>query len=188
MTIYTIGHSTRSFEEFLGLLKAHGIVQLADVRTLPGSRRHPQFSRETLSAALVSHGVAYRHFGALGGLRRPLPDSPNVYWRNESFRGYADHMQSAAFGEAIQDLIGFAAGGATAVMCAEAVWWRCHRSLLADALLVRGVTVCHILGPAPAEPHQLCESARTEGTIITYREDIRKKRMTGGNRKGGTSV
>jgi uncharacterized protein (DUF488 family) len=188
VTIYTVGHSTRPFDEFLRLLQAHGIEQLADVRTVPRSRRHPQFARETLDAALASQGITYRHFPALGGLRRPRPDSPNGYWRNESFRGYADHMQTTAFDAGVSDLLQFSAAGQTVVMCAEAVWWRCHRSLLADALRVRGVTVCHILSQAPAQPHQLCEYARTEGTTITYPGDTRSKPETPGNRKPTTSV
>src|SRR5512140_1536757 len=138
MTIYTIGHSVRTFEEFLALLRAHGIDRLADIRTVPRSRRHPHFSREQLAPALEAQGITYRHFPALGGLRRPVKNSPNTYWRNESFRGYADYMQTDAFAHAVDDLLAFAGGGRATVMCAEAVWWRCHRALLADGLLVRG--------------------------------------------------
>lgn len=188
MIIYTIGHSTRSSEQFLALLRAHGVTQLADVRTAPGSRRHPHFSQEALRSALAAEGIAYRHFAPLGGLRRPRKDSPNRYWRNESFRGYADHMQTPAFGAGVAELLEFATNGPTAVMCAEAVWWRCHRSLLADALVVRGVPVCHILSEQPAQPHQLCEYVRTEGTIITYVEDSGGAPKTRGNRKRATSV
>jgi uncharacterized protein (DUF488 family) len=183
VTIYTIGHSTRSFAEFLALLQAHRIDRVADIRTVPRSRRHPHFSREVLKGALAEHGIAYEHFAELGGLRRPRPDSPNTGWRNESFRGYADHMRSADFSSGVDRVLAFSAEGRTSVMCAEAVWWRCHRGLLADALLLRGVTVCHILTISPAQPHQLCDFARTEGTTITYQEDTGRSSRIGGNQK-----
>jgi uncharacterized protein (DUF488 family) len=144
VTILTIGHSTRTFEEFASLLDAHGVRRLADVRTIPKSKRMPHFSGDALETALRVRGVEYRHFPALGGLRRPRPDSINTGWRNESFRGYADHMQTGEFADAVADLIAWSKAATTAVMCAEAVWWRCHRSLLADALLVHAVAVRHI--------------------------------------------
>ena len=175
-------------EAFLSLLRAHGVGQVADVRRMPRSRRHPHFAFEALGPALRRHGIAYEHFPDLGGLRRPRRDSPNVGWRNASFRGYADYMQTTAFDAGVKRLLGYAASGdrrGTAVMCAEAVWWKCHRALLSDALLVRGVTVLHILTAAPAEPHQLCEFARTEGTIITYVEDNQLLPLEGGNRNQG---
>ena len=164
--IYTIGHSTRSALDFLGLLEAHGIRQVADVRTIPRSKRHPHFAGDALAEFLGSHGIVYRHFPALGGLRKPRPDSGNTAWRNEGFRGYADYMETGAFREALQALEAFAQQAATAVMCAEAVWWQCHRRLLADALLVRGVPVRHILSAGEAKPHELSEFAReTEGSV-----------------------
>jgi len=166
--IYTIGHSTRSAVEFLELLEAHGIHQLADVRTIPRSKRHPQFASDALAEFLGSHGIAYRHFPGLGGLRKPRPDSENTAWRTEGFRGYADYMQTGAFREALQTLEQFAQQATTAVMCAEAVWWQCHRRLLADALLVRGVPVRHILSLGEAKPHELSEFARETGGGIIY--------------------
>lgn len=168
LTIFTIGHSTRTFDAFAGLLEAHGLRQVADVRTLPRSRRLPHFGSEALAAGLAARGVGYRHFPALGGLRRPRPDSVNAGWRNASFRGYADHMQTPAFAAAVDALISWATSARTAVMCAEAVWWRCHRFLLADALLVRGVAVQHIVSKTRAQAHHLCEFARTDDVRVSY--------------------
>jgi uncharacterized protein (DUF488 family) len=168
VTILTIGHSTHSFEKFAALLDAHRVRQVADIRTLARSRRMPHFSGDALGAALRARGVQYRHFPALGGLRRARSDSINTAWRNESFRGYADHMQTREFGDAITDLIAWSRVDTTAVMCAEVVWWRCHRSLLADALLVRAVAVRHILSDTRTETHELCDFARTSGERITY--------------------
>ncbi len=168
MRIYTIGHSTRPIDEFIALLRAHGIRQLADIRTIPRSRRHPQFERDALAAALARHDVAYRHLAGLGGLRRPRRDSPNTGWRNDSFRGYADYMQTPAFAAALDDLIDFARTGPTAIMCAEAVWWRCHRSLVSDALVVRGVDVLHITSAAAPSSHRLNPMAHVEDGRITY--------------------
>jgi uncharacterized protein (DUF488 family) len=170
-TIYTIGHSTRTSEELLALLQAHGVAQLADVRTFPMSRRLPHFNREVLAAFLAAHGVTYRHFPALGGRRRPRPDSINGAWQHESFRGYADHMASSEFQTGVEALLRFAAeagAGGTAAMCAEARWWQCHRRLLADALVVRGVSVRHIMSLDRAEPHELTTFAVVDGTSITY--------------------
>jgi uncharacterized protein (DUF488 family) len=166
--IYTIGHSTRSADEFLALLQAHRIEQVADVRTVPRSKRHPHFSREALSEFLANQEIAYRHFPSLGGLRKPRPDSPNTAWQHAGFRGYADYMQLEAFAEALDDLLRFAQSGRTAVMCAEAVWWQCHRRLLSDALLVRDVPVRHIISLAPAKPHELSGFARCEGRKVIY--------------------
>lgn len=166
--ILTIGHSTRSIEEFLELLRAHEVELLADVRTVPRSRRNPQFNTDVLSATLAAAGIGYIHLPALGGLRRPRPESPNTGWRNASFRGYADYMQTPAFERAIEELIAAAANTRVAVMCAEAVPWRCHRSLIADALSVRGVPVGHITGKSEPGPHRLTPFARFEGTRITY--------------------
>jgi uncharacterized protein (DUF488 family) len=168
MLLYTIGHSTRTFEEFAALLRAHGIVQLADVRTVPKSRRHPHFAGEALARSLPTAGIAYRHLAGLGGLRKPRKDSPNTAWRHESFRGYADHMQTAAFQEALADLIDWSGGGATVVMCAEAVWWQCHRQLIADALVARGIDVRHVMSATSAPPHALTSFARVDGGRVTY--------------------
>jgi uncharacterized protein (DUF488 family) len=154
---HTVGHSTRALEEFLALLREARVPLLVDVRRFPGSRRHPQFSRDALARALEAEGMGYQHEGDLGGRRDARPDSPNTAWRNEAFRGYADHMASPEFGAALQRLQ--AAPERTAVMCAEAVPWRCHRQLIADALVARGVEVRHILGPGRREPHALNPSA-----------------------------
>jgi uncharacterized protein (DUF488 family) len=166
--IHSIGHSIHPAETFLALLQAHGIEQLADVRSFPGSRRHPQYNAEALEGFLAAHFIKYRHFPALGGMRKPRPDSENTAWQNPGFRGYADYMEMPAFGQALDELIAFSAAAPTTVMCAEAVWWRCHRRLLADALLVRHVTVQHILTSAPAKPHELSEFAKIGGGKLSY--------------------
>ena len=168
MKIYTIGHSTHPIEAFVSLLQAHGIAQLADVRTIPMSRRHPQFSKDTLDRSLQAAGITYRHFPALGGLRKPRPDSINTGWRHPSFRGYADYMQTDAFRTGVESLEVFAAAGSSAVMCAESVWWQCHRRLLSDALVVRGAQVRHILSTADPKPHELSEFARAGDGGVTY--------------------
>jgi len=165
--IWTIGHSTKSSDEFLALLQAHGIEQIADILTVPKSGRHPQFNKEALDAFLVAHGRAYRHFPALGGLRKPRRDSTNTAWRHPSFRGYADHMQTPAFQEGVAALLEFATRP-TAVMCAEAVWWQCHRQLLSDALVARRVTVRHILGLDAPKPHRLSEFGRIVDGRVQY--------------------
>lgn len=166
--IYTIGHSVHTEEAFLHLLTTHGIRQLADIRTVPASRRHPHFGKDRLSAFLARHGITYRHFPALGGLRKPGAGSVNTGWRHESFRGYADYMQTPEFCGAVCHLQDFARAARTTVMCAEAVWWKCHRRILADALLVRGVPVQHILSAAASKPHELSEFARAEQGEVTY--------------------
>ena len=168
LQIYTIGHSTHPAEQFLALLRAHEVRQVADIRTVPKSRRHPQFNRDALDAYLHDHGIVYRHFPALGGLRRPRPDSVNTGWRHPRFRGYADHMETAQFAAGVDALLAFAAAARTTVMCAEAVWWQCHRQLLADALLARGVPVRHIVGSADAKLHHLSEFARLDNGRVTY--------------------
>lgn len=153
--ILTVGHSTRTVEELIGLLRAHGVERLVDVRRFPGSRRHPQFGRETLESALGAAGISYAHEEALGGRRPVLAGSPNDAWRNRGFRGYADYMGTAGFAAALDRLIDGARKARTAIMCAEAVPWRCHRNLIADALTARGVEVRHILGEDRAEVHAL---------------------------------
>ncbi len=166
--IFTVGHSTHPIEEFIRILEAHGIEQLVDVRTIPRSRRNPQFNSEALSASLNHAGFEYRHMAGLGGLRHPRPDSLNTGWRNASFRGYADHMQTPAFQRDLQTLMELASKKPTAIMCAEAVPWRCHRSLIADALVARGVEIQEILTAAKSQPHKLTPFAKVEGTSVTY--------------------
>jgi uncharacterized protein (DUF488 family) len=169
-TIYTIGHSTRSADEFLTVLKAFAIELVADIRTIPRSRRNPQYDQESLKRALTEHQIGYVHLPALGGLRHARKDSPNSGWKNASFRGYADYMQTAEFAAAIDDLITRAASSRTVIMCAEAVPWRCHRSLVGDALLVRGIEVEDIISEKSAKPHKLTAWARVEGLQISYPE------------------
>jgi uncharacterized protein (DUF488 family) len=165
--IYSVGHSTRSEADFLALLRSFQIVQLADIRTLPGSTRHPQFNSQNLEAVLPKLGIGYAHLPKLGGLRRGLgAGSPNRGWRNANFRGYADHMLTAEFEEGLAELL--ALPRPLAMMCAEAVPWRCHRSLVADALLVRGILVSHIIGVSRASPHQLTSFAKVDGGRLTY--------------------
>jgi uncharacterized protein (DUF488 family) len=167
-TVSTIGHSNRSIEEFIALLKQNGIACLIDIRTVPKSRHNPQFGQDQLPRSLLDAGIEYRYLAGLGGLRHPRPDSPNTGWRNTSFRGYADYMQTAAFAENVDAVIALAQDRRCALMCAEAVPWRCHRSLVADALLVRGIGVEDIIGPQKPTPHKLTPFARVEGTRITY--------------------
>ena len=166
--LWTIGHSTRSLEAFVELLRAHGIERLVDVRRFPRSRRHPHFNTDALADTLPGAGVSYRHLPGLGGFRRARPDSRNAGWRNASFRGYADYMETDEFAGHLATLLEEARAGPTAYMCAEAVPWRCHRSLISDALVARGVEVRHILGPAPAELHTLTAGARVEGRRVVY--------------------
>jgi uncharacterized protein (DUF488 family) len=166
--IATIGHSNRPLEEFIALLRQNGIDCLLDIRTVPKSRHNPQFGQDALAAALEAAGIEYRYLPGLGGLRRPRPDSPNGAWRNTSFRGYADYMQTQAFADNVDAVVQLGATRACALMCAEAVPWRCHRSLVADALLVRGVHVVDIIGPQPPKPHTLTPFAQVDGLHITY--------------------
>jgi uncharacterized protein (DUF488 family) len=166
--ILTIGHSTRERAEFIHLLQAHGVTEVADVRTIPRSRRNPQFNRDTLPQALKAAGIGYIHFPGLGGLRHAHADSQNMAWRNASFRGFADYMQTDEFAENLERLIELAKKKHIALMCAEAVPWRCHRSLIADALTVRGITVEHIMSATHRQAHTLIPWARVEGTRITY--------------------
>jgi uncharacterized protein (DUF488 family) len=167
-TIYTVGHSTRTVEEFIGLLKSFGIDLVADIRTVPKSRHNPQFHIDQLVGSLASAGIDYRHLPGLGGLRRPARDSINTGWRNASFRGYADYMITPPFQDAVAELIALAAQRITVMMCAEAVFWRCHRALVADALLVRGVDVQHIIGAGKLTPATMTSFAKPDGTQITY--------------------
>jgi uncharacterized protein (DUF488 family) len=167
-TIFTVGHSTLPLESFIGLLQAYGIERLADIRTIPRSRRNPQFNADTLPVELAKQGIEYQPMPELGGLRHARKDSPNMGWRNDSFRGYADYMQTAAFAEAVEILVKLGREKRTAIMCAEAVPWRCHRSLVADALLVRGVPVAEILSATDWRPHKLTGFAAVDGLSVTY--------------------
>ena len=168
LTILTIGHSTRTFPEFVEMLKANHVTLVVDVRSVPRSRHNPQFNKEPLPNALKLDGVNYVHMPEIGGLRRPKPDSVNTAWRNKSFRGYADYMQTKEFTEQLLNLIALARENRVAIMCAEALPWRCHRSLIADALVVRNVKVEHIISKDSCISHRLTEWAHVEGTRITY--------------------
>ena len=166
--IYTVGHSTRPIDAFIALLSAHGVEMLVDVRTVPRSRHNPQFNGETLAASLAPAGIGYRSFPGLGGFRRASAPSPNGGWRNASFRGYADYMQTQAFRENLEQLMALAADQTVAMMCAEALPWRCHRSLIADALTARGIRAEEIVSQTRSELHHLTPFARVEGETITY--------------------
>jgi len=212
VTIFTIGHSTRSLDDFIALLHSHGINRLADIRTVPKSRRHPHFAGDALARSLSAEDVAYRHFPGLGGLRKPKRDSTNTGWRHEGFRGYADYMQTAEFARALEELIDWARGGPeraapqldndvmrveratpqlhedvaraegavppgnvarafqarVAIMCAEALWWRCHRQLVADALVAPGIEVRHIASASSAPLHTLTDFARVDAGRVSY--------------------
>jgi uncharacterized protein (DUF488 family) len=167
VTVYTLGHSTLDLDAFLALLARHGIGGIADVRRFPASRRHPHFGREALAASLAAAGVAYEWLPALGGRRPAHAGSPHVGWRVDAFRGYADHMESAEFAGGLARLLELAAARPTAIMCAEAVPWRCHRQLVADALVARGIEVRDVVGAAE-KPHRLTAFARIEGDRIVY--------------------
>lgn len=166
--VLTIGHSTRELETFIQLLKSNGVTVLVDIRTIPRSRHNPQFNGDTLPASLSNAGVGYRHMPGLGGLRHPRPDSPNQGWRNSSFRGFADYMQTPEFEASLQVLITLAQQETIVLMCAEAVPWRCHRSLIADALLTKGILVEHIISSTSRRPHTLTPWAQVTGNRITY--------------------
>ena len=172
MRIWTIGHSTRAIDDFISLLKENEINLLADVRAWPGSKRYPQFNKDALAESLNAHGIRYEHFPELGGKRKSKPDSRNTAWRNASFRGYADYMETEQFQKGIERLLEVAAeAGPTAIMCAEAVWWRCHRSLIADYLKGRGVEVLHVLGANKVEPHPYTSASRIVNGELSYRPE-----------------
>ena len=168
LTIYSLGHSTRTLSQLIELLKASGVDQLVDVRSAPGSRRLPHFSRAALAEELPPRGIEYAHLPELGGRRKPSQNSTNTGWRNLSFRGYADYMASDAFGAGISRLLEMAESHTVAIMCAEAVPWRCHRSMIADALLARGVEVLDIIGPAAPRPHRMTPFAVVREGRIDY--------------------
>jgi uncharacterized protein (DUF488 family) len=168
LTVWTVGHSTRSADEFREILLAHQIHVLVDVRSFPGSRRYPHFNKAELSHQLDSIGLVYLHLPALGGRRRPLPNSKNTAWQNSSFRAYADHMESEEFKKGIEALLELARTRRTAIMCAEALWWRCHRSLIADFLKAEGVEVVHILNAQKTEKHPYTSAARIVEGRLSY--------------------
>lgn len=174
-SIYSVGHSTRTLKEFLTLLREHDVTTLADIRRFPRSRRHPHFSIENLGQTLQRAGISYVHLEALGGHRRPARDSPNANWRNASFRGYADHMGTAEFRSAVNELLMIP--GRVAVMCAEAVPWRCHRNLLSDELTRRGIAVLHILGPGSSSEHMMNPAARDAGGFLVYGSEDAQSRL-----------
>ena len=169
MRIWTIGHSTRSIDDFISLLEEKGIMLLADVRSWPGSKRYPQFNREALAKSLADAGILYEHVPELGGRRKPKPDSRNTAWRNASFRAYADHMETEEFQKGIERLLVLAHEvGPAAIMCAEAVWWRCHRSLISDYLKSRGIEEMHILDANKTQPHPFTSAARIVNGELNY--------------------
>ena len=167
-TVWTIGHSTRTFDEFVTLLTEHGAHGVVDVRTVPRSRHTPQFNEDAFGPALAERGIPYRHLAALGGLRHSRKGSINTGWRNASFRGYADYMQTPEFAAGVDELLEIAEETPTAIMCAEAVPWRCHRSMIGDALIVRGARVLDIIGAGAAREETLTSFAHVEGLAITY--------------------
>jgi uncharacterized protein (DUF488 family) len=170
--IWTIGHSTRKIDDFLALLEENGIKLVADVRMFPGSKRYPQFGREALAQSLSERGIRYEHFRELGGRRKAKPDSKNTAWRNEMFRGYADYMETKDYQKGVERLLELVEkSGPTAIMCAEAVWWRCHRSLISDYLKARGVEVVHILDRGKVEPHPFMSAAKIVDGELSYADD-----------------
>ena len=173
--IYTIGHSTRSITDFIALLESFHIEVLADIRSLPGSRRYPHFNKEALQISLPENNIKYIHFKELGGRRKVRSDSTNTGWRLAAFRGYADYMETDAFKKAIEELESYAFKGETAYMCAEALWWRCHRALVSDYLMLHGWTVLHIMGIGKAQEHTYTSPSRIENGRMTYPSAIDKK-------------
>ena len=172
MRLWTIGHSTRKIDHFISLLEENGIKLVVDVRSLPGSKRYPQFNKEALADSLGQNGIRYEHFPELGGRRKPSPDSRNTAWRNASFRGYADYMETGEFQKGIQRLVDLTSEvGPAAIMCAEAVWWRCHRALISDYLKARGIEVIHIVNSNKTEPHPFTSAARIVDGALSYVSD-----------------
>src|SRR6266513_3527389 len=169
LELWTFGHSTRSIEDFVEALRSFEIKVLADVRSYPGSKRYPQFNKENLKASLTEAAIDYQHFPELGGRRRAQPDSLNMAWRNESFRGYADYMETEAFRDGTRRLLEIARASRTAVMCSEAVWWRCHRSLISDYLKAKGIEVNHIMRTGKSERHPFTSAARIVNGELSYR-------------------
>jgi uncharacterized protein (DUF488 family) len=166
--IWTIGHSTRPISEFIELLHSYATTTLVDIRTLPGSRNYPQFNKETLERLLPENGIEYFHIKKLGGLRKATRDSHNRAWRNPMFRGYADYMETSDFKEAVEELLEIALARATVIMCAEVLWWRCHRSLIADYLMIRGIEVIHIINLHKSIVHPYTSAASISGGHLSY--------------------
>jgi uncharacterized protein (DUF488 family) len=180
VSIFTVGHSTHSLDDFIALLRAYGIERLVDVRTIPRSRHNPQFNHDTLGKFLRNRRIGYRHMKELGGLRHSRVDSPNTGWHNPSFRSFADYMQTPEFASAVAKLIELATEKITAIMCAEAVPWRCHRSLIGDALVIRGVEVRDIFSSKITKPHVLTAMAMVRGNTVTYpAQEADKSNMSG---------
>jgi len=167
-TVFTVGHSTLPLQRFLEIFEAHGIELVADVRTVPRSRHNPQFDREVLPGSLRQEGIDYVHLSGLGGFRKPTGEATNDGWRNSAFRGYADYMQTAAFEQELAGMIELATDRTAALMCSEALPWRCHRSLIADALSTRGHSVVHLMGGGGVHPHRLTSFAVVDGERLTY--------------------
>ncbi len=172
LTIWTVGHSTRTIEEFIALLRGHQIEILVDVRHFPGSRRLPHFNKAELARSLTQAGIRYEHLVELGGRRRVRPDSHNLMWRNASFRGYADYMETPPFQKGLERLLKIAGEGRTAIMCSEALWWRCHRSMIADALKADGVRVLHIISPQKTQEHPYTAAARIVDGRLSYESPL----------------
>ena len=172
MRLWTIGHSTRKIDHFISLLEENGIKLVVDVRSFPGSKRNPQFNKEALADSLGQHGIRYEHFADLGGRRKAKDASRNTAWRNASFRGYADYMETGEFQKGIDRLVDLTSEvGPAAIMCAEAVWWRCHRALISDHLKARGIEVVHVIGANKTEPHLFTSAARIVGGTLSYASD-----------------
>jgi len=170
--LWTIGHSTRKIDQFISLLEENGIKLVVDVRSLPGSKRFPQFNKEALSASLHKVGIRYEHFPELGGRRKPKHNSRNTAWRNASFRGYADYMETEEFRKGADRLVDLANdAGRTAIVCAEALWWRCHRALISDYLKARGIEVMHIIDANKSDPHPYTSAARIVDSELSYRAE-----------------
>ena len=168
LIVFTIGHSTRTLDEFIVLLKTYGVNLVVDVRTVPHSRHNPQFNKESLPARLKPEAIRYIHMPEIGGLRRPQPNSVNLAWKNAGFRGYADYMQTKEFADNLLKIVALVQENCLTLMCAEALPWRCHRSLISDALVVRHVNVQHIISPTSCLSHEINEIAHVEGTRVTY--------------------
>ena len=177
--IWTIGHSTRSIDDFIAALTAHGIKLVADVRLLPGSKRYPHFNSDALEQSLGAHGIRYVHFRELGGRRKPRPDSRNTAWRNDAFRGYADYMETPEFEAGIARLLELARDQRVAIMCAEAVWWRCHRGLVSDYLKARGVEVIHIVDAKNTDVHPWTSAATIVDGQLCYAAETTERALPG---------
>lgn len=170
--IFTVGHSTRSFAELAELLHKNGVTMLADIRTVPKSRTNPQFNKDALAETLPTEGIKYTHIAELGGLRHAKANSLNSVWQNDSFRGYADYMETEPFQEGIEQLLKLAKKNKIAIMCAEAVWWRCHRSMVADELVAEGIPVEHIMSAKVMQPHRLRSFAHIENGHVSYKQEL----------------